>query len=345
MNPRIQVEHTVTEVITGHRLVRAQILIAQGHALHGAEVGMPQQDDDSAQRLRHPVPHHDRRSGEQVHRRTTARSSRTARRRFRHSARRRHGLRRRGHHAVLRFAAREDDRQRPHLRDGAATAWTARLREFRIRGVKTNIPFLENVIQHPTFRSGQATTTLIDTTPELFQFKPRRDRATKLLNFLGDVIVNGNPHAKGYKPEKRCSSRAAPPLSTASSRRRRARANCCWSSARRNSPNGRCKQKAAARHRHDLPRRAPIADGHARAHLRHAGDRRRRGAPHAEAVSAGNVGRRDVRHGDALPARGSVGAPAPAARARFRTSVSRCCSAARTRSATRIIRTTSSRAS
>ncbi|MGN6554263.1 MAG: pyruvate carboxylase, partial [Verrucomicrobiota bacterium] len=67
---------------------------------------------------------------------------------------------------------------------------------------KTNIPFLENVIQHEKFRSGHATTTLIDTSPELFNFKTRRDRATKLLNFLGNVIVNGNPHAKGYKPEK-----------------------------------------------------------------------------------------------------------------------------------------------
>jgi pyruvate carboxylase len=76
------------------------------------------------------------------------------------------------------------------------------LREFRIRGVKTNIPFLENLVANETFRSGQATTTLIDTTPELLQFKPRRDRATKLLNFLGDVIVNGNPHAKGYQPQQ-----------------------------------------------------------------------------------------------------------------------------------------------
>src|SRR5436309_6762014 len=76
------------------------------------------------------------------------------------------------------------------------------LAEFRIRGVKTNIPFLENVIANETFRAGQATTSLIDTTPELFAFKPRRDRATKLLTFLGNVIVNGNPHAKGYQPEQ-----------------------------------------------------------------------------------------------------------------------------------------------
>ena len=75
------------------------------------------------------------------------------------------------------------------------------LREFRIRGVKTNIPFLENVIHNPVFRAGAATTTLIDTTPELFHFNPRRDRATKLLAFLGDVIVNGNPQAKSYTPK------------------------------------------------------------------------------------------------------------------------------------------------
>src|SRR3954469_17024159 len=75
------------------------------------------------------------------------------------------------------------------------------LREFRVRGVKTNIPFLENVISNRTFRDGMATTTLIDTTPELLHFKPRRDRATKLLAFLGDVIVNGNPQAKGYQPK------------------------------------------------------------------------------------------------------------------------------------------------
>src|SRR5690606_25480437 len=76
------------------------------------------------------------------------------------------------------------------------------LAEFRIRGIKTNIPFLENVIAHPEFRSGQATTTLIDTSPKRFKFKPGRDRATKLLNYLGNATVNGNPHAKGYRPEK-----------------------------------------------------------------------------------------------------------------------------------------------
>src|SRR5690606_440383 len=74
------------------------------------------------------------------------------------------------------------------------------LREFRIRGVKTNIPFLENVVLDETFRSGNATTRLIDTNPDLFKFQPRRDRATRLLSYLSDVTVNGNATAKGYRP-------------------------------------------------------------------------------------------------------------------------------------------------
>ncbi len=85
------------------------------------------------------------------------------------------------------------------------------LREFRIRGLKTNIPFLENVINNPTFAAGRATTTLVDNTPELCAFKARRDRATKLLNFLGNTIVNGNPHAKGFKPSKPLEPAKVPP--------------------------------------------------------------------------------------------------------------------------------------
>jgi pyruvate carboxylase len=69
--------------------------------------------------------------------------------------------------------------------------------------VKTNMPFLENVITHPVFRAGDATTTFIDKTPALFEFKPRRDRATKLLHFLADVTINGNAESKGYRPSVR----------------------------------------------------------------------------------------------------------------------------------------------
>ncbi len=73
------------------------------------------------------------------------------------------------------------------------------LREFRIRGVTTNIPFVENVVNHPRFRAGEITTSFLDDSPELFRFPPRGDRATKLLSYLGDVILNGNPEVKGKK--------------------------------------------------------------------------------------------------------------------------------------------------
>jgi pyruvate carboxylase len=73
------------------------------------------------------------------------------------------------------------------------------LREFRIRGVKTNILFLENVIGHPRFRDGLVTTSFLDESPELFHLPQRADRATKLLRFIGDVILNGNPQVKGRK--------------------------------------------------------------------------------------------------------------------------------------------------
>lgn len=71
------------------------------------------------------------------------------------------------------------------------------LREFRVRGLATNLQFLENVIAHPLFRSGECTTRFIDTTPALYKFQKRRDRATRLLKFLGDVAINGNPEMKG----------------------------------------------------------------------------------------------------------------------------------------------------
>jgi pyruvate carboxylase len=198
MNPRIQVEHTVTEVITGIDLVRAQIMIAQGHSMFSPEVGLPAQDK---------VP----RQGYAIQSRITTEDPEnkftpdygkilTYRSAGGFGVRLDGGMGYAG--AVITpfydsllvklTASGQTYEIAMHRMDRA-------LREFRIRGVKTNIPFLENLIHNETFRTGQATTTLIDNTPELFAFKHRRDRATKLLNFLGDVIVNGNPHAKGHK--------------------------------------------------------------------------------------------------------------------------------------------------
>ncbi len=198
MNPRIQVEHTVTEVITGIDIVRAQILIAQGHSMFAPEVGLPPQDK---------VP----RQGFAVQARITTEDPEN---KFTPDYGKILTYRSAGGYGIrLDGGMGYGGSVITPFYDSLLVKLTASgqtfpmalqrmdraLREFRIRGVKTNIPFLENLIHNPTFASGQATTTLIDNTPELFAFKPRKDRATKLLNFLGDVIVNGNPHAKGHK--------------------------------------------------------------------------------------------------------------------------------------------------
>jgi pyruvate carboxylase len=78
------------------------------------------------------------------------------------------------------------------------------LREFRIRGVKTNVPFLENVINHPDFQAGQINTSFLANTPSLLQFAKRRDRATRLLTYLGEVTVNGNAEVKGKSLPTEC---------------------------------------------------------------------------------------------------------------------------------------------
>ena len=85
------------------------------------------------------------------------------------------------------------------------------LREFRIRGVKTNIAFLGNLILHPTFMSGAATTEFVDSTPELFRFRAPRDRATKVLSYLGEVIVNGRPDVKDKIDRSRSLPTPRPP--------------------------------------------------------------------------------------------------------------------------------------
>ena len=85
----------------------------------------------------------------------------------------------------------------------AARRMERALQEFRIRGVKTNIPFLINLVTHPRFVAGGFTTKFIDDTPELFQFKARQDRATKLFNYLAGVIVNGHPYVKNPPPQIR----------------------------------------------------------------------------------------------------------------------------------------------
>ena len=196
MNPRVQVEHTVTEVITGIDIVRSQCLIAQGHSLFGDAIGIPEQDaiprDGFAIQARvtteDPEKNFAPDYGKIVNYRSAA-----------------------GFGIRLDGAMGDTGAVITPFYDSLLVKLTASargfelaiqrmdraLREMRIRGVKTNIPFIENVIHHESFRTGKATTTLIDTTPALFKFKRRRDRATKLLKLLGETIVNGNPQVKG----------------------------------------------------------------------------------------------------------------------------------------------------
>jgi pyruvate carboxylase len=201
MNPRIQVEHTVTEVITGIDLVRSQILVAQRCPLFGPELDLPPQD--RIPRIGYAV--QCRITTEDPENRFTPDYGKILNYRSAAGC----GIRLDGgmgdagsvitpFYDSLLVKVTAFGRNFPI----ALQRMDRALREFRIRGVKTNIPFLENVIANEIFRSGMATTTLIDTSPELLHFKPRRDRATKLLNFLGDIVVNGNPQAKGYVLEQ-----------------------------------------------------------------------------------------------------------------------------------------------
>ena len=201
MNPRIQVEHTVTEEITNVDLVRSQILVAAGRELHGADIRIPSQQDipRNGYAVQCRITTEDPENGfaPDIGRLLTYRSPAGFGVRLDAAMATSGALVSPYYDSLLvKLTVRSLDWENALERMNRA------LHEFRIRGVKTNIPFLENVIRDETFRSGKATTRLIDTTPSLFEFKPKRDRANKLLNYLGDVIINGNPHTKGWKPEQ-----------------------------------------------------------------------------------------------------------------------------------------------
>ena len=197
VNPRIQVEHTVTEEVTGVDLVKAQIRVAQG-----ARIGDP---DDSGV----PVQDEIDLFGHAIQCRITTEDPQN---KFipdygQISAYRGatgFGIRLDGGTAfsgavITPFydSLLEKVTAWAPTPEEAAKRMERAIREFRIRGVATNLRFLEQLITHPKFRGGDITTRFIDETPELFDFPPRRDRATRLLSFLGDVLVNGNQEVEG----------------------------------------------------------------------------------------------------------------------------------------------------
>jgi pyruvate carboxylase len=200
------VEHTVTEEVTGIDIVRAQILIAEGRTLAEA-TGVARQEDvalrghaiqcriTTEDPLNNFIPDYGR---------ITAYRGATG-----------FGIRLDGGTA---YSGATITRYYDSLLE-KVTAWAPTpqqaifrmdraLREFRIRGVATNIAFVENLLKHPTFLSNDYHTKFIDQTPDLFQFRKRRDRATKILTYIADITVNGHPETEG---RPRPAAEARPP--------------------------------------------------------------------------------------------------------------------------------------
>jgi pyruvate carboxylase len=218
VNPRIQVEHTVTEVVTGLDIVKAQIRIIEGgHIGRVAETGIPEQADirlnGHAMQCRITTENPENNFIPDYGRITAYRGA------FGFGIRVDGGTAYSG--AVV---TRHYD---PMLEKVTAWAPTPEevisrmdraLREYRIRGVATNLAFLEAVLNHPKFRANDYTTRFIDETPELFRFGRRRDRATKLLTYIADVVVNGHPDVKGRaQPPANARKPVAPHFTAASS--------------------------------------------------------------------------------------------------------------------------------
>ncbi|MBP6737888.1 MAG: pyruvate carboxylase, partial [Rhodobacteraceae bacterium] len=209
VNPRVQVEHTVTEEVTGIDIVQAQILIEEGKTLAEA-TGIASQAEvplnghalqcrvTTEDPLNNFIPDYGR---------LTAYRSATG-----------NGIRLDGGTAyaggvITRYYDSLLVKVTAHAQtpEKAIARMDRALREFRIRGVATNIEFVINLLKHPTFLDYSYTTKFIDTTPALFAFKKRRDRATKILTYIADITVNGHPETAGRpKPHAEAKAPKAP---------------------------------------------------------------------------------------------------------------------------------------
>ncbi|MFT8317242.1 MAG: pyruvate carboxylase [Sporolactobacillus sp.] len=192
VNPRVQVEHTITELITGLDIVQSQIFIAEGYGLHEDPILIPEQKDIHTYgyaiqcRVTTEDPSNNfmpdtgkivaYRSGGGFGVRLDAGNAYTG-------------------SVITPYYDSLLVKLSTYARTfkGAAAKMLRNLKEFRIRGIKTNIPFLMNVVQHPDFLEGNVSTTFIDTTPELFSFEKSLDRGTKMLTYIGNITVNSYP--------------------------------------------------------------------------------------------------------------------------------------------------------
>ncbi|MFC4617216.1 pyruvate carboxylase [Camelliibacillus cellulosilyticus] len=200
VNPRVQVEHTITEMVTGIDIVQTQIRIAQGIGLHEAPISLPSQEEIHIQ-------------GYAIQCRVTTEDPANQ---FMPDTGKIMAYRSGGGFGVRLDAGNgfQGAVVTPYYDsllvkvsthaltfEDAAAKMLRNLKEFRIRGIKTNIDFLENVVTHPDFLDGRVNTSFIDTTPELFVFPEKLNRGTKMLTYIADTTVNGFPGiGKGKKP-------------------------------------------------------------------------------------------------------------------------------------------------
>ena len=312
VNPRIQVEHTVTEMITGRNLVQTQIRVAQGYRLSDPEIGLASQADIQMRgfAIQCRITTEDPQNGFAPDF-GTIKAYRTA-----------------GGAGVRLDAGNgfTGAQITPHYDSllvkvctwgltfqEAARIMHRSLQEFRIRGVKTNIPFLEKVVTHPVFLDGRADTSFIDRHPELLVSAQKKDRGTKLLSWIGEVIVNGSPGVQ--KPLRPSELREAPvpavdlaspppPGTRDILLARGPEGLAAWAREQKGllftdtTMRDAHQSLLATRVRtHDLLR---IAAGH--------------GAARRRALLPGAVGRRHLRRGHALPQGGPLDAPPAPAR-------------------------------
>ena len=211
VNPRIQVEHTVTEEVTGIDIVKSQIMVAQGGRLSDSSIGIHHQDDvqcvgfaiqcrvttEEPQNNFMPdygrITHYRSASGMGIRLDAGSAFSGAIVNPFYDSM-------------LVKVTSRG------RLFHDAIKRMQRALREFRIRGVKTNIRFLIKLLDHETFRAGDCTTRFIDSTPSLFNLESRQNRASRMLMYIADVIVNENEAVKGRDPATRRQSASVPDL-------------------------------------------------------------------------------------------------------------------------------------
>ena len=211
VNPRIQVEHTITEEITGVDIVRSQIHIANGCKLGDPEINIQSQEDISIR-------------GFAVQCRITTEDPTEN---FKPDFGTIIAYRSAGGFGIRLDvgAAYVGAKISPfydsmlvkisasgRTLDGAIQRAHRALREFRIRGVKTNINFLLNVLEHPTFKAGEVKVTFLESHPELYDVSAHQDRGTKTLRYLAKVIVNGNPDVKEFDPDRHFRMPVIPPF-------------------------------------------------------------------------------------------------------------------------------------